>query len=85
MTLAKFLLNTKHQYNGHFQTEVSGMSFEDALQLCKNLEEETEHQSCFVLEVWTCGNMTIYEKDYWKKGEHQNGDLDRMILGINNS
>lgn len=84
ITLSEFLLKTNHSYNGHLQTEITGMSVEDAIQLCKDLEEFTNQKYSFVIELWSDGNMTLYQKDFWKKGEHINGDTDRIILGINN-
>lgn len=80
MTLAEFLLNTKHEYNGHKQTEIAGMSLEDGLQLCKELEELCEDEHSFVLEVWTTSDFTLYQKDYFPVGH--TGGVDRMILSV---
>ena len=85
ISLAEFLLKTQNVHNGHLQTEIKGMSFEDAVQLCKDLEEVTDNRYCFVVEYWPEGDMTIYQKQYWNIGEHQLGCTDRIILGINNS
>lgn len=85
ISLAEFLLNTKNQYNGHLQTELEGLSIKKGIRLCKELEEYTNNKYSFVVEVYTDGNFTIWQKDYWKTGEHNLGHLDRMILGVNNS
>lgn len=80
MTLAEFLLKTEHEFNGHKQTDIVGMSLEDGLQLCKELEELCDHEHSFVLEVWTTGGFTIYEKDYFPVGH--TGGVDRLILSV---
>lgn len=85
ISLAEFLLNTKHEYNGHLQTELKGLSIKKGIRLCKELEAITNDQYSFVLEVWSDGNFTIYQKDYWKEGEHMLGHTDRIVLGVNNS
>jgi len=82
ITLAEFLLNAKHEYNGHKQTEVSGLSVKKGLKLCKELEEITDNKYSFTMELWTDGSYTIHQMDYWKKGEHILGDTNRMILGV---
>lgn len=85
ITLAEFLLKTKDEYNGHLQTQVKGLSIKKGVHLCKELEEYTNDKHSFVLEVWSDGNYTIYQKDYWKAGEHPLGHTDRIILGVGNS
>lgn len=84
ISLAEFLLNTKHEYNGHLQTEIKGLSIKKGVRLCKELEQYTNDKYSFVLEVWTTGGFSIYQKDYWKPGEHPLNHLDRMILGVSN-
>lgn len=85
ISLAEFLLNTKHEYNGHLQTEIKGLSIKKGIRLCKELEQHTNDEYSFVLEVWSDGNYTIYQKDYWKAGEHPLGHTDRIVLGVGNS
>lgn len=80
MKLAKFLLNLDNQYNGHYQTEIKGLSLKKALKLCKELEEYTNDGSSFVVEVWTDGCFTIYRKDFFPEG-NQTG-RDQMILSV---
>ena len=82
MKIAEFLLKLENHYQGHFQTEIKGLSVEDGLQLCKELEEYTENKYYFVLELWTCGNYTIYCKDYFPEGKM--GGRDRIILSVSN-
>lgn len=82
MNIAEFLLKLENQYNGHFQTEIKGMSVEDGLRLCKELEEHTDNEYSFVLELWTCGSYTVYCKDYFPEGKI--GGRDRIILSVTN-
>lgn len=82
-SFAKFLLNQTEDCNGHFQCEASGISIEDGIELCRELEELTDKQWSFTLEVWTCGGYTIYQMDYWKRNEHILGDVNRMVLSVN--
>lgn len=84
ISLAEFLLNSKNEYNGHFQTQIAGFSIKKAVKLCKELEKYTNEQYSFVIEVWSDGGLNIYQKDFWKKGEHVLGDTDRLILGVSN-
>lgn len=85
VTLAEFLLKTKDEYNGHLQTQITGLSIKKAIRLCKELEAVTDDEYSFVVEVYTDGSFTIWQKDYWKAGEHNLGHIDRMILGVGNS
>ena len=82
MSFAEFLLNTPNEYQGHKQTEIKGLSIEDGMKLCKELEELTDNESSFVIELWTDGCYTIYEKDSFPEGNPTG--RDRMILGVNN-
>lgn len=82
MNIAEFLLKLENQFCGHYQTEIKGLSIEDGLQLCKELEEYTDNQYSFVLELWTDGSYTVYCKDYFPEGKV--GGRDRIILSVNN-
>lgn len=82
MNIAEFLLKLENQYNDHYQTEIKGLSVEDGLQLCKDLEEYTDKQYSFVLELWTDGCYTVYCKDYFPEGKM--GGRDRIILSVTN-
>ena len=82
MNFAKFLLETENEYNSHKQTEIKGLSIEDGVALCKELEE-LESEYSFVLELWSDGNYTIYQKGYFPEGNPTG--RDRMILGVDNS
>jgi len=81
MNFAKFLLNTPNEYNSHKQTEIKGLSIEDGIALCKELEE-LEPEYSFVFELWTDGNYTILQKDFFEEGNPTG--RDRMILGVDN-
>lgn len=82
MNIAEFLLKLENQYHGHYQTEIKGLSIEDGLQICKELEEYTDNQYSFVLELWTCGSYTVYQKDFFPEGKM--GGKDRIILSVTN-
>ena len=81
MNFAKFLLSTEHEYAGHKQTEIKGLSIEDGIALCKELEELEPFYS-FVVELWSDGNYTIWQKDFFEEGNPTG--RDRMILGVDN-
>ena len=81
MNFAKFLLETENEYAGHKQTEIRGLSIEDGMKLCKELEE-LEPSYSFVIELWTDGNYTIYQKNFFEEGNPTG--RDRMILGVDN-
>jgi hypothetical protein len=87
MNIAKVLLESKNEFNGHKQTTISHLPLADCLELCKALEIEAPNSS-FVCELWTCGRVTIYQKDYWGwQGvpEHPRGHKDRMIVQVENT
>lgn len=77
MNIAKLLLNMQNQYNGHYQTVIKGLTVKQGKKICKELEKYTNDQYSFVLELWSDGNFTIYQKDFWK--DRTNGN-DRIIL-----
>lgn len=81
LSFAEFLLNTPNEYAGHKQTEIRGLSIEDGMKLCKELEE-LEPYYAFVIELWSTGDYTIYQKGYFPEGNPTG--RDRMILGVNN-
>lgn len=78
MNVAELLLNIDNEYNQHKQTVIKGLSIEQGMEICQELEEYTNKEHSFVLELWTTGGFTIYEKDHWK--EDRMGGRDRMIL-----
>ncbi len=82
MKIAEFLLKLDNKYNDHYQTEIKGLSVEDGVALCRELEEYTENKYSFVLELWTCESYTIYQKDYFPEGKM--GGRDRIILSVSN-
>jgi hypothetical protein len=71
MSLAAVLLKMDNQYNGHYQTTITGLTLEQGIEICKGLEEHTDNKHSFVLELWTCGNYTIYKKDGLGIGKDQ--------------
>jgi hypothetical protein len=77
MSLAELLLKIDNQYNQHYQTVINGLTLEQGIEICKELEEYTDKQHSFVLELWTDGAFTIYKKDGIALGE------DQMIVSTN--
>lgn len=77
MSLAELLLKMDNQYNGHYQTTITGLTLEQGMQICKELEEYTDGKDSYVLELWTCGAFTIYKKDGIAQG------VDQMIVSTN--
>ena len=50
MSLAELLLKIDNQYSGHYQTVINGLTLEQGITICKELEEYTDKQYSFVLE-----------------------------------
>lgn len=75
----RFLLETTNEHNDHRSTEISGMSVDDALELCKELERYTEYKYNFSVEVYVDGSWSINQKGYFTN--HPLGHIDRLILG----
>lgn len=73
MNVAQFLLNIKNEHNGHKQTEIRGLSVEEGIHICRELEKEFDNKVSFTLELWTDGTFTI-----WEKNEFDN--KNRIIL-----
>lgn len=82
ITVAEMLMRIDNEYNGHKQTTINGISIKEAQQICKDLEELSNKEYSFVLEIWTDGSMTIYQKDFFTDGRSHGAD--RIILGIEN-
>jgi len=78
MNICKLLLEIDNEFNRHKQTTIKGLSVKQGLKLCKKLEKYTDNRYSFVLEVWTTGGFTIYQKDYFDKVH--TGSRDRIIL-----
>lgn len=81
-SFAEFLLNQTKQCNGHLQAEVKGLSVEEGLEICKELEELTNKQSSFTLQLWTCGGYALYQMGCWKQDAHPLGHVDKLILSV---
>lgn len=84
MTLAKFLIESKDEYNGHKSFSLNKLALSQGIALCKELEEYTNEEYCFVCEVWSDMVFSIVQKDFWSKGEHPEGHIDRLILSVDN-
>lgn len=78
MDVAELLMNIENEYNGHLQTVIKGLTLQQGIEICKSLEEYTDHQHSFVLELWSDGCFTIYQKDVFPEGNQ--GGRDRIIL-----
>lgn len=81
-SFAQFILNNPHTYNGHMTLEMNGLSTEQGLEICKELEELTNKTHSFVLELYTDGGFSIHRKDFWRKDEHPLGHQDQLILSV---
>lgn len=82
MNIAELLLSVNNVHNGHLQTEINGLTEQQVKDITKELNE-FDPDSIFVIEWWPQG-ANIYQKDYWKTGEHNLGHTDRLILGVEN-
>ena len=85
INLAKSLIESTAEYNGHKQNVLSHLSHEDLLQLLKDLAQYTRENyhgksELFALCYYGPDDYLIEQKDYWKVGEHLLGHTDRIIL-----
>ncbi|UZS00953.1 hypothetical protein [Pseudomonas phage vB_PsaM_M1] len=71
MSLAELLLKINNEHNGHKSTVISGLTLQQGIDICKELEEYTGDKDSFVLELWTDSNFTIYKKDGLGIGKDQ--------------
>lgn len=71
MSLAELLLKINNQYQGHYQTVISGLTLEQGMELCRKLEQHSGGKDSFVIELWTDSNFTIYKKDGLGIGKDQ--------------
>lgn len=78
MNIAQLLLNIDNQYSGHHGTVIKGLTLEQGIEICKQLEEYTDNRESFVLELWTDGNWSIYQKDCLPLGTLSG--RDKLIL-----
>ena len=77
MNVAELLMNIENKYNEHYQTVIKGLTVEQGMEICKELEEHTNKEYSFVLELWTDNTFTIWQKDYFQGRTNGN---DRIIL-----
>ena len=80
MKLATFLLENKNEYNGHKQTELGKMTFDELWEVIRALEEESPHS--FYMKMYSDGSGSVEQASYWKEWEHLLGHEDRLIFGF---
>lgn len=78
--LYQFLLESPNEFNGHKQTIIDGLSFDDLLLLCKDLEEYVDNSHLFYVQYYSDGGYSLYQSGYWKENEHHLKSTDRLIL-----
>ena len=71
MSLAELLLKMDNKYNEHYQTVISGLTLEQGMDICRELEQYSDGKDSFVIELWTDMNYTIYKKDGLGIGKDQ--------------
>lgn len=81
MKLATYLLENKNEYNGHKQTELGKMTFDDLREVMEALQEESPDH-LFFMKIFTDGSGSVKQASYWKEGEHPLGHEDRLIFGF---
>lgn len=81
MKLATFLLENKNEYNGHKQTELGEMTFDDLREVMEALQEESPDH-LFFMKIFSDGSGSVEQGGYWKEGEHPLGREDRLIFGF---
>lgn len=81
MKLATFLLENKNEYNGHKQTELGEMTFDELWEVFGALKEESPWHS-FYMKIYSDGSGSVEQASYWKEGEHPLGHVDRLIFGF---
>lgn len=79
MNLARFLLESSNEYNGHKQTELGELTFEEIRMILEALSEESPHH-LFYMKMFSDGSGSVEQGCYWKEGEHPAGHIDRMIF-----
>lgn len=78
VSFAQYLLDVQPEYNGHKQTELQSMSFQDIRQLCLDLEEITGES--FTFELWVEGGRN--HKDSGTVYRQRTTKENQIILGI---
>lgn len=78
MKIAELLMNIENEFNSHKQTVIKGLTLEQGIQICKELEEYTDNEHSFVIELWTDGSFTISQKDFFSMGNLSG--RDKLIL-----
>ena len=73
------LLLQAEQYNGHLQTILTKVRYNDLVEIMIELES-IFGKSCY-LEVDGVGGGSVYIKDFWKPNENGH-HIDRLILSV---
>lgn len=81
MKLAEFLLSNVSEYNGHKQLELNNTTLSTLKTIVSELEED-DRKHMYAMQIFTDGSGCIEQLDYWNKGEHPLGSLDRTILSF---
>lgn len=81
MKLATFLLENKNEYNGHKQTELGGITFDDLQGVVEVLQSE-DPCHLFYMKIFSDGSGSVEQGCYWEEGEHLMGHTDRTIFGF---
>lgn len=81
MNLARFLLESSNEYNGHKQTELGELTFEEIRVILEALSEESPHH-LFYMKMFNDGSGSVEQAFYWREGEHPRGHVDRIIFGF---
>ena len=81
MKLAEFLLTNVSEYNGHKQLEINNTTLSALKRILLELEEG-DRKHMYAMQIFTDGSGCIEQLNYWDKGEHPLGSLDRTILSF---
>jgi len=95
MNIADFIFNLdtpENIFNGHYQTELASIKFEDFQTLVCDLYKHPSNKHTLFLEIYEASNkkgqdsysVTIYQKDFWEKNPYKDTPTikDRMIISI---
>lgn len=90
-TILTQILKASKEHNGHLQTEftMSSPDMNMVTSIVSLLEEifaddpGVAQETIVVAEIFADGNMSFYQKDYWKDGSRAPNHRDRLLLGIN--
>lgn len=69
------------QYNGHYQTILTKIRYNDLTKIMVELESKFG-KNCY-LDVDDVGGGSVYLKDFWKPNENGH-HIDRLVLSVDN-